>query len=252
MSFLEVRVANLLKLDRRHLLKAGGGVLITVATGRIAAAQTSDAKTKIGVIGSGHIGSTIGGLWVKAGHPVLFSSRHPDELKSMVEGMGPLAKAGSVADALDFAEVILIAVPYKAIPELAQDYGPKFVGKIVIDPANAVARRDGEELLAETKDKGIGITTETYLKGSHVVRAFNSMAYTNFVNQAHRSGELMAIPMAGDDPHAVEVASGLVRDAGFDPVVVPLQRAQEFAQGGPLYNKQLTANELRKSFGLVK
>jgi predicted dinucleotide-binding enzyme len=220
--------------------------------GRIVAAQTSGTKVNIGVIGAGHIGSTIGGLWVKAGHPVLFSSRHPEELKSMVEGMGPLAKAGSVAEALDFGEAILIAVPYKAIPELAKDYGPKFVGKIVIDPANAVARRDGEALLAETKEKGIGVTTESYLKGSHVVRAFNSMSYTNFASQAHRSGELMAIPMAGDDPHAVEVASQLVRDAGFDPVVVPLRRAQEFAQGGPLYGQQLIARELRQRFGLAE
>jgi 8-hydroxy-5-deazaflavin:NADPH oxidoreductase len=62
----------------------------------------------------------------------------------------------------------------------------------------------------------------------------------------------MAIPMAGDDPHAVEVASRLVRDAGFDPVVVPLQRAQEFAQGGPIYGQQLTAKELRDRFGLSK
>jgi len=243
---------DLLNFDRRRLLKAGGAVLITVAAGRAAVAQTGGSKVKIGVIGSGHIGSTIGGLWVKAGHPVLFSSRHPEELKSMVERMGPLAKAGSVADALDFGEAILIAVPYKAIPELAKDYGPKFAGKIVIDPANAVARRDGEALLEETKEKGIGVTTETYLKGSHVVRAFNSMGFSNFASQAHRPGELMAIPMAGDDPHAVEVASALVRDAGFDPVVVPLKRAQEFAQGGPLYGKQMTAKELRERFGLAK
>jgi 8-hydroxy-5-deazaflavin:NADPH oxidoreductase len=251
MSSPEVRVPiDSFNLDRRHLLKATGAVLVAVATARGAAVQASGNKIKIGVIGGGHIGGTIGGLWVKAGHPVLFSSRHPDELKPMVEAMGPLAKAGTVADALDFGDVILIAVPYKAIPELAKDYGPKFVGKIVIDPTNAVARRDGEELLAETKANGIGITTENYLKGAHEVRAFNSMSYTNFASQAHRSGELMAIPMAGDDPHAVEVASQLVGDAGFDPVVVPLKRAQEFAQGGPIYGQQLTAKELRRRFGL--
>jgi predicted dinucleotide-binding enzyme len=242
--------ANMCKLDRRHLLKGGGAALLIFAAGESCAAQTSPAKMKIGVIGSGHIGGTIGGLWVKAGHPVLFSSRHPEQLKSMVDGMGPLAKAGTVADALDFGEAILIAVPYKAIPELAKDYGPKFAGKVVIDPANAVARRDGEDLRAETKEKGIGVTTATYLKGAHVVRAFNSMGYMNFARESHRAGEPMAIPMAGDDPHAIEVASQLVKDAGFDPVVVPLQRAQEFAQGGPLYGKQMTAKELRESFGL--
>jgi predicted dinucleotide-binding enzyme len=240
-------------LDRRDLLKFGTALLLTTAAPAAVTAQPAgDKLLKIGVIGAGHIGSLIGGLWVKAGHPVLFSSRHPEELKSLVERMGPLAKAGSVGDALDFADVIFIAVPYKAIPELAQDYGAKFVGKIVIDPANAVARRDGEDLLAETKERGIGITTASYLKGSHVVRAFNSMSSTYFAKEAHRAGDLMAIPMAGDDPHAVEVASQLVRDAGFDPVVVPLQRAQEFAQGGPIYGQQLTAKELRDRFGLSK
>jgi len=241
----------LLNVDRRGLLRAGATMVTALAARQTAFAQAGADRIKIGVIGSGHIGGTIGGLWVKAGHPVLFSSRHPEELMSLVEGLGPLAKAGTVAEALDFAPVVLVAVPYKAIPELAKDYGAKFVGKIVIDPANAVARRDGDELLAETKEKGIGVTTESYLKGSHVVRAFNSMGYMNFVNEAHRAGEPMAIPMAGDDPHAVEVASQLVRDAGFDPVVVPLQRAQEFAQGGPIYGQQLTAKVLRARFGLT-
>jgi predicted dinucleotide-binding enzyme len=243
---------NVFSLDRRTLFKAAAVGLLIAPRPRFADAQPATGKLKIGVIGSGHIGSTIGGLWIKAGHQVLFSSRHPEELKSLVESMGPLAKAGTVGEALDFGSVILVAVPYKAIPDLAKEYGPKFVGKVVIDPANAVARRDGEDLLAETKEKGIGRTTETYLKGSHVVRAFNSMSFTNFANQAHRAGELMAIPMAGDDPHAVEVASQLVHDAGFDPVVVPLQRAQEFAQGGPIYGQQLTAKELRARFGLSK
>jgi predicted dinucleotide-binding enzyme len=236
-------------LDRRHVLKASLAAAL-VAAGRPSAFAQGATKVKIGVIGAGHIGSTIGSLWVKSGHPVLFSSRHPEEIKPLADKLGPLAQAGTVDQALDFGEVIFVAVPYKAIPELAKDYGPKFSGKIVIDPANAVARRDGESLLDETKSKGIGVTTESYLKGAHVVRAFNTLGYTILERQAHRAGEPMAIPMAGDDRHAVDVASQLVRDAGFDPVVVPLARAQEFAQGGPLYGQQLTAKELRERFGL--
>ena len=235
-----------------QVLKISAAALFAVSRPSLAAAQSAANKLKIGVIGAGHIGSTIGGLWIKSGHPVFFSSRHPEEIKPLVESLGPLAKAGTVGEALDFGDVILVAVPYKAIPELAKEYGPKFAGKIVIDPANAVARRDGEELLNETKEKGIGNTTESYLKGSHVVRAFNSMSYTNFVKEAHRAGDPMAIPIAGDDAHAVEVASELVREAGFEPVAVPLGRAQEFAQGGPIYGQQLTAKELRERFGLTK
>jgi predicted dinucleotide-binding enzyme len=237
--------------SRRKFFQFGTVVLFATWTTQ-GMAQSASNKLKIGVIGSGHIGGTIGGLWVKAGHSVLFSSRHPEELKPLIDSLGPLAKAGTVGEALDFGDVVLVAVPYKAIPELAKDYGPRFAGKIVIDPANAVARRDGEDLLKETKEKGIGATTESYLKGSHVVRAFNSMSYTYFMKEAHRAGDPMAIPIAGDDARAVQVASQLVRDAGFEPVAVPLARAQEFAQGGPLYGQQLTGKQLRERFGLDK
>jgi predicted dinucleotide-binding enzyme len=131
-------------------------------------AQSVSNKLKIGVIGSGNIGGTIGGLWVKAGHSVLFSSRHPEELKPLTDSLGPLAKAGTVGDALDFGDVILVAVPYKAIPELAKDYGPKFAGKIVIDPANAVARRDGgPSIIAKKIQKRDGRSTLVQVSAAH-------------------------------------------------------------------------------------
>ena len=79
---------------RRHFFGMSGAALIAATMPHRAAAQSAAGKVKIGVIGAGNIGGTIGGLWVKAGHPVLFSSRHPEELKSLVERLGPLAKAG--------------------------------------------------------------------------------------------------------------------------------------------------------------
>src|SRR6476469_8844403 len=112
--------------DRRRLLHFVGGTLLAASLPRSVLAQPTAGKLKIGVIGAGKIGGTIGGLWVKAGHQVVFSSRHPEEIKPLVDSLGPLAKAGTVADALDFGEVMLVAVPYKAIPDLAKEYGPKF------------------------------------------------------------------------------------------------------------------------------
>ena len=84
------------------------------------------------------------------------------------------------------------------------------------------------------------------------MRAFNSMSVSYFAKEAHRAGDPMAIPIAGDDAHALQIASQLVRDAGFEPVAVPLVRAQEFAQGGPIYGQQLTARELRHRFGITQ
>src|SRR3954469_8200168 len=108
-----------------------------VATAAIAAAVVAPAfaqqkPMKIGVIGSGRIGSTIGGLWAKAGHEVMFSDRDAEQVKSAVEGAGPRARAGSVAEAVAFGDVVLIAVPYGALPAVQKEAGAALKGKIVV------------------------------------------------------------------------------------------------------------------------
>jgi 8-hydroxy-5-deazaflavin:NADPH oxidoreductase len=189
---------------------------------------------------------------VKAGHPVMFSSRHPEELASLVEGLGANAKAGTVADAIAFGDAILIAVPYKAYPQIGQDFGSQLKGKVVLDAGNATAARDGD-ILNEVREEGIGVTSAKYLPGAHIVRAFNAISYKVFASEANRSGDRMAIPLAGDDKDALTVASNLVHDAGFDPVIVgPLARAMDFAQGGPLYGQQNTAEQLRQKLEAMK
>src|ERR1039458_8666463 len=97
-------------LQRRNLLVAAGAALLLAVLPLPAFAQGAGAaKLKIGVIGAGHIGGTVGSLWVRAGHPVMFSSRHPDELKGLVAGLGPLAGSGTVAQTIAFGDVIFIA-----------------------------------------------------------------------------------------------------------------------------------------------
>jgi 8-hydroxy-5-deazaflavin:NADPH oxidoreductase len=243
-----------LRLDRRSVLRAGAIASLAFATSAASRrALAQGAPLKIGIIGSGHIGSTVGSLWVNSGHPVMFSSRHPEELASLVQGLGSLAKAGTVAEAIEFGDVVFIAVPYGAYPQIGKDYGSKLTGKVVLDAGNAVAARDGGDLTAEAKEEGIGVTSAKYLPGARIVRAFNSMGYRFFASEANRSGARMAIPMAGDDKDALNTASTLVHDAGFDPVVIgPLARAKDFQQGAPLYGLQLTAAEMRQKADALK
>jgi len=238
--------------SRRALLRAGGTVLLGAALWPGGAStQAADKKLRIGVIGSGHIGGTIGGLWVRAGHPVKFSSRHPEELKELVASLGPLAQAGTVAQAITFGDVIFIAVPYKALPEIGGDYGAALNGKIVIDACNAVAARDGAAITDEVNKNGIGVTSQKYLPGTHIVRAFNTLNYRVFAADAHRPDPKLAIPIAGDDAHALEVASRLIRDAGFDPVVVGnLAAASRFQMGAPGFHQEVSAQELRQKLSL--
>ncbi len=246
--------ADRASLNRRALLRAGAlaGLAFSVSAVSRSASGQATAPLKIGIIGSGHIGSTLGTLWIKSGHPVMLSSRHPEELTSLVQGLGPLAKSGSVAEAVAFGDVILIAVPYGAYPQIGKDYGSQLAGKVVLDAGNAVAARDGE-ITAETKEEGIGLTSAKYLPGAKIVRAFNSMGYKFFVSEANRAGDRMAIPIAGDDKDALDIASTLVHDAGFDPVVIgPLARAKDFSQGNPLYGQQLTAAEMRQRADALK
>lgn len=205
---------------------------------------TGASSMKIGIIGSGNIGGTVGTLWVKAGHQVLFSSRHPEELKPLVDNLGSLARAGTVREAINFGEAIFIAVPYGAYPQIGKDYTRELAGKIVLDAGNAVLRRDGE-IANEARENGIGVTSAKYLAGARIVRAFNTMNFRRLSNNANRPGARMAIPIAGEDKEALAVAEILVRDAGFDPVIIgPLESAKFFAQGGPLYGQDITAREM--------
>jgi predicted dinucleotide-binding enzyme len=231
---------------RRAFLSAGGAALLL---GRQAAAQ-APGKSRIGIIGSGRLGGTVGTLWARAGHPVLFSSRHPEQLKDLVEGVGPMARAGTPAEAAAFGEAVFVAVPYGALPQVGRDLADALRGKVVLDACNAVAARDGA-VAQVAMEKGIGLTSASLLPGARLVRAFNTLPFRTLAEQAHRPGAPLAIPIAGDDAAALEVASALVRDAGFEPVVVgPLARATEFAMGARGYGKNVTAPELRQILGL--
>ena len=238
---------------RRVLLGAAGIFILQMALQPTTAlGQTSSgSKMKIGIIGAGHIGSTIGELWARAGHPVFFSSRHPEELKDLVARLGPLAQAGTVDQAIAFGDVVFIAVPYGALPQIGKDYGKSLAGKTVLDADNAVASRDGA--IAEEADRdGIGVTSQKYLPGTRLVRAFNTLSYMIFAREANRPAPRLAVPIAGDDPEAVQVTAGLVRDAGFDPVEIgKLADARRFQRGAPGYGQNVSAADLKQKLSLT-
>lgn len=240
---------------RRAALALAAG--LSLAAALPASAQDGGQKIRIGVIGAGNIGGTIGTLWVKDGHEVMFASRHPETLASMVSELGPKAKAGTPEEAIKFGDAVFIAVPYKAYPDLAKEIGPALKGKVVLDAGNATQKRDGA-LYEEVQANGLGITSAKYFPEARLVRAFSSANYKIFAKEGanggrDRAGGRMAIPIAGDDPGALKVAEGLVRDAGFDPVVIgSLKEADKVAIGSPGFGHDITAPELREKLGLAK
>ena len=239
------------KHTRRSFLRATAAALAAGALPHALYAQGSASKSlKIGVIGSGRIGGTVGELWVKAGHQVMFSSLDLDHDKALAARIGAGARAGTPKDAAAFGEVLLVSVPYSALPQLGRDLGGLLKGKIVLDTCNPIPGRDGDMAL-EARAKGTGVTSPRLLPGARLVRAFNSVGYTSLQSGAHRSGERIAIPLAADDPAALQTAARLVQDAGFEPVAVgPLARAKEFDPGSPVFGRALTAAELRRGLGI--
>ena len=155
--------------------------------------------------------------------------------------------------AIAFGDVLFIAVPYAALPQIGKDYGATLKGKIMLDACNATPARDGAPIADEVEKEGVGVVSQKYLPGTRLVRAFNTMSYMIFAHEANRPDPKLAIPIAGDDADAVQVAAGLVSDAGFDPVIVgKLADAKRFQRGSPGYGQQVTAAQLRQKLSLTQ
>lgn len=206
-------------------------------------------KTKIGIIGSGHVGSALGGVWAKAGNEVMFSSRNLDNDKKLAAEVGANARAGTPQEAAAFGQVILLAVPYSAFPGLVKSLGDSLKGKVVINASNPFPERDGE-IASQARTEGAGLFDAHLLPGALVVRAFNAVPAA-LMASAHEAPGKIGMPIAGDRK-AIEVASGLVRQAGFEPVVVGgLDMGKYLMPGTPLAGEH-TPDEVRSIAATLK
>jgi len=208
---------------------------------------------RIGIIGAGMIGSTVAKLWAQAGHDVMIASRHPEELGPIVTSLGPRASVGAPADAANFGEVVMLTVPLKAVPDVARDLEKPLAGKIVLDTGNAYERRDGDLALAASRHaNGSAGWAAAMFPKSRWVKAFNTVNFKTLAAEAHRAGDQVGIPLASDDHAALEIVSTLVKDAGFEPVVIGgLARGKEFEPNTPVYNTGMSGSQLRTAFGFA-
>lgn len=190
-------------------------------------------KMRIGVIGAGNIGGTLAKLWADAGYRVMISARDLDAVKKQAAEIGSNASAGTPAQAAAFGEVILISVPWGAFAQVAKDNEAELKGKVVLDTCNPSVGRDGEAAKAALEN-GTGTSDQALLPGAKLVRAFSSLNYRALQTGAHKSGEKLGVPIGSDSKEALAVASQLVSDAGFEPVIVGnLARSKMFDLGGP-------------------
>lgn len=173
---------------------------------------------RVAIIGSA--GADIGRLLARAGHDVLFSgSRDPQKLAHAAELAGPNARIASVGDAVEEAEVVVMAVPFQRYPDVARDVGEALAGKVVIDTSNPIDVRDGWVEFLDVPD---GLTAaqhqQSRLGDVRLVKAFNMLCPSSIHELAARTGdERAAVPFAGDDPVAEGDGGRAHRGRGLRP-----------------------------------
>ena len=230
------------RFTRRGMLKATSvAAALSVLPITVSIVNAAD-KMKIGIIGSGNVGRALGGVWAKTGNEVMFSSRNLDNDKKLATEVGAHARAGTPQEAAAFGQVILLAVPYSAFPELTNSLSNSLKGKVVINASNPFPQRDGE-IANQAREEGAGLFDAHLMPGALVVRAFNAVPAARMAS-AHQDPGKIGMPIAGDKK-AIEITSRLVREAGFEPVVVGgLEMGKYLMPGTPLAGEH-TPDEVR-------
>ncbi len=232
---------NAFHVGRRDFLAAASALAAAALTRSAYAAD--EAPVKIGLVGTGRLGSLLGEMWLKAGHEIMLSSLDLEHDKALAARLGRGARAGTPREAAAFGDVVLVSVPYSGVPQVGKEIGDLVKGKIVIDTSNPVPARDGE-IANWARQKGAGLATAELIPGARLVRAFNAIGSNRLPDAAKRGG--VGMPMAGDDAGALAVASKLVKDIGLEPVVVgPLAMGKYLMPGTPLAGEH-SAEELKR------
>ena len=240
---------------RRHFLQLGGLVLGVVGLAAHPARARAQTNTplKIGSVGAGRMGGALGALLVKAGYPVMFSSRHPDNIKPLAERLGPLAQIGTVEQAVAFGDMVVMVVPYAALEGIGKTHGRALLTKpVVMDICNPIAGRDGAEVVKWVDEHGgAGLASAQLLQTNRIVRAFNGISYRRVGDIAHHPGNLVGVPIAGDDQKANALGEGVIRKMGFEPVLIgSLAMGKHLLPRMPLAEERTPAEIRRIAAGL--
>ena len=166
---------------------------------------------KIGIIGVGNIGTTLGRIWVEAGHEVVFGVRatRAPKVLDLLDSLGGKAKGRQVDRAIASAEVVLLAIPGTAVSELVRRYSAELSGKIIVDATNSFGQPEMHNM----------VVLEGSLPNTPVFRAFNTLAWETLANP--RFGEEQAdLFYCGEIGDARETIEGLIRDVGLRPIYV--------------------------------
>ena len=180
--------------------------------------------TRIAIIGTGNVGSAVGAGAARAGYDVVFAGQDADKAESVAEDAGGSAVT-TPREAVAGADIVVLAVPYGAVEDVAREIAPVAAGKIVIDPTNPL-KADYSGLATDPGTSGAE-TIAALLPDAKVVKAFNTLFATNTADPGAHGTQLDSL-FATDDEAAKDAVCGLSGSIGFRPVHVgPLAAARE-------------------------
>ena len=201
---------------------------------------------KIGIIGAGAIGQTYAKLWSAAGHEILLSSRNPERLTPIVEGIGPAVQVGTPAQAARFGDVVLLAVNYWTLDEAIDAIRPHVLGKLVIDATNPLRHAAGggtERVIGD--DEIAGLVMAAKLPEVRIAKGFTTLWTGHVERHANVAEPRIAMTLAADAPEDRETVAQLISDAGLVPVDLgTLAQSRPLDPPSPIWNVVLTAQEL--------
>jgi predicted dinucleotide-binding enzyme len=198
---------------------------------------------KIAVIGDGNVGGALGDAWARAGHEVVFGVR--DVNKAPAAGS---RKTAPTAQAIRDAEVVALAVPWAAVPDVIKQFDG-WSKKVLLDCTNPIA--PGMELAVGLNTSG-GEQVASLAKSASVVKAFNTTGFGNMQNPIY-AGKPVSMLFCTDDEAAQKIGERLIRDVGFEPVFAgPLKLARYFEPLAMLWISMTPKLGLNFAFTLVR
>lgn len=207
---------------------------------------------KIGVIGAGHIGGNCARQAIKAGHEAKLSfARDPSKLAQLASELGPLASSGTVAEAAAFGELVILSVPWAAIPEALAQAG-ELSGKVVIDTTNQF----GAGPMPEPGQTAAAFNSQR-MPGARYVKSFNTLTAGFQEQAAGRDDDSRVVQwICGDDPQAKRLVAGLVEDMGYIPIDLGDTRSCEVMEAprraGSVYGEEYRAADAQAVVDAVR
>jgi len=176
----------------------------------------------VAIIGTGNLGGRIATAFAAGGQDFLLAGRDTDAAGKLATDLGGHAEVVSVDEAVDRADILLLAVWFDAFKELIAQYGDRLAGKVIVDPTNPVGP-DGkggfQKIIGEQESSG-QILAGLLPPGARLVKAFGTLSADTLSAVARREPERAVLFYAADDDAAGDQVAELIRTAGYEPVRV--------------------------------